>query len=111
LINFNSFADELVKIAEENQHMNTEKVKRLLGNTALIAGGTAVGYGLSEGVRHGLKKFKGSPNSKVRQVAAIGLPLLGGAAVLGYKKQLDSEKNRLLEEAYQKGAAKGQRDW
>lgn len=111
MINFYSFSDELVKIsAEQSRKLNKEKVKQFLGNTALVAGGTGLGYGASELVRAGLKKFRGSPHSKIRQVAGIALPLVGGASVIGYKQQLDKEKKRTLEEAYQRGIKKGQRN-
>lgn len=102
---------QVQKIAgEKNQRFNKEKLKQFLGNTALIAGGSGVGYGTAEAVRHGLKKFRGSRGSKIRQVAALALPMVGGAAVVGYKQQLDKEKKKRLEEAYQRGVAKGQRD-
>jgi len=95
---------------DKNRRMNKEKIKQFLGNTALVAGGTGIGYGASEVVRHGLKKFRGSPGSKVRQIASIALPMVGGASVIGYKRQLDKEKKRSLEDAYQRGVTKGQRD-
>lgn len=109
-MNYGASAWRLAKTAQENRKMNQEKLRRFLGNTALVVGGTGVGYGLAEGVRAGLKRFKGSPASKVRQVASIALPLVGGASVLGYKRELDKEKSRSLEEAYQRGVRKGQRD-
>lgn len=110
-MNYGAAAWRLAKTAaEQNRRMNREKIKQMLGNTALVMGGTGVGYGLAEGVRAGLKKFRGSPHSKVRQVASIALPLVGGASVLGYKRELDKEKKRALEEAYQRGKRSGQRD-
>ena len=113
MISFSSFGDELIKIAQydpKNRPVNREKFKQFLGNTAMIAAGTGLGYGAAHLVGSGLKRFAGSPASKVRQGLAIGLPVAGGLAVMGYKRELDKEKNRLLEEAYQRGLKRQQQE-
>lgn len=110
MIDFRSFSDEMQKIAEENRKMNREKLKQLFKNTALVAGGTGVGIGLAEGARTLVKRYGTKAPIRFRQVAAAGVPLLGGGAVLGLKNELEKEKKRSLEDAYQRGVRAGQRD-
>jgi hypothetical protein len=99
MIDFLSFKDELVKIAEsEKPSINKRTFRKFLENTALIAGGTAAGYGAGELTRRGLKRVVPSLSPGVRKLILAGTTAGGGVGAAYLKHRMDEEKNRRIEE-------------
>lgn len=111
MISIEAFSNELQKIAEDSassprRPVNREQLKQFAKDTAIVAAGSGLGYGLGKLTIKGLKRYGRKLPKNVRRGLIVGLPVAGGAGGLAISKMREKEQDRRLEEAYQRGAKK-----
>lgn len=127
-VQMSAFEDELCKIAQaeidpqmmEHERMlrerpthrkglNREAFKEFMKNTAVIAAGSGIGYGLGRLTVDTLKKSKSlkGPIKGWRKAVLMGAPLVGGSAAMMLRGQMREEANQRLDDAYQRGLDRG----
>lgn len=124
LVSIAAFRDEMTKLAQhsarhidpqaielqqalENEpakrELNRQVLGRFLGDTAAVALGGGVGYGLGRLTLDALGKVQPPKSGTFRKALLVTAPLVAGGAALALRGKMREEQDRRLEEAYQRG--------